>query len=93
MNAPGPVIRLEVDHLKQAIITHLGADGSELDRYIRAEIDRQLERLNWPELVRVQLAGAVEHAVQQFFRRGPGYRAILEAITEQLQQALDHDET
>ena len=84
-----PIIRLEVDGMKDAICVSLSEYAAKMD----ADIQRAVEQMCRPEVlvdvIQSAAAKAINEAVRQeidsFFRYGGGRRAIKDAVERQLE--------
>lgn len=84
-----PVIRLEVQGMKAAIMAHMGAEGSELGTALSAEIDKAVANYPWQDRVNVQVTKIIDDAVSFYFR-GEGRRLIMNAVNENLEEQFNH---
>lgn len=78
-----PIIRLNIDSMKHQIAHMLGIEGSELEKVINEQIERQLEvlvRQEIPDLVRATIIECVNNDVKYYFSYGEGSKAIQETI-------------
>lgn len=81
-----PVIKLEVESMRHAILHHMGLAGSELGEHLSAEIQRAVNEYPWKERVDATVRQALDEAIDGFFRYGRGRQAINKAIDD----ALEH---
>ena len=75
-----PIIRLEVENLKHAIVTHMGCIGSELGDRIAAEVDKAVEQYPWESTVKKVVEQSIYKALERHFTYGRGFKAIEGAI-------------
>lgn len=80
-----PVIRLEIDHMKHAIVSALGIKGSDLEEAISTEIEKAVREIavtKIPNMVRETLLVCVQDSLTNYFKYGEGRIAIDEAIKD-----------
>ena len=80
-----PIIRLEIDHMKHAIASALGIEGSDLEEFINEEIENQLAILvkdEIPRMVRDAIVQCTQDSLKSYFSYGDGAKAINDAISE-----------
>lgn len=89
MNAPMPIIKIEIDRLREQIAGVLIDRNAELNDMIAAEIEKQIT-LPW---VQAEMAKAVRNCMQQAFENiGNNYKlqkAIEDLAVEQLTNSLE----
>lgn len=79
-----PVIRLEIENMRHAIVHRMGVAGSQLGEYMNAEIQRQIDSYPWEEKVRAAVHGAITDAIEAHFKYGKGYQVLRDAIDASL---------
>lgn len=87
-----PIIRLELDRMKESILVALTERQFALDSQIKEALDRYLESSNVQAIVNEAVFKACDAIIKQetesFFLYGDGSRAIRSSI----QQALNKDD-
>ena len=73
-------IRLEIEHMKHAIISHIGAYGSDMGKILDAEIQKAIENYDWQGDVTRIVHNAIQNHVKEYFTYGEGNKAICESI-------------
>lgn len=90
-NGP-PIIRIELEGMRQAITTMLSERELGMDEYVQAELDRFCQPENLQALVRQQveinLRAALEDSIKNFFRYGDGAKVVKAATNAALMDAL-----
>lgn len=85
MNYDGaPVIRLEVENMKQSILHHMGVNGSDLGKHIDAHIDKALFTYPWQQKVDEAVHTALNEAIGEYFRFGGGSKEIKQTVEDAL---------
>lgn len=79
-----PLIRLEVESMKHAIISHLGVHGSELGKILDAEIQKAIDTYPWESSVAEIVHDALHSEIERYFRFGEGRKAIQQSVEESL---------
>jgi hypothetical protein len=91
MSTPMPMIRLEVEGMRQTVVTALTARQLELDEYVRNALDVVCSPDNVQRIVQAAAEDAIQKAVAEevahFFRYGNGREAIKQAVSA----VLDRD--
>ncbi len=77
-----PAIRLEVQHMKAAIMHHLGVHGSELGEALDKQIMKAIDEYPWEDKVRTIAYLAIDETLESYFKYGNGRTAIYDAIDE-----------
>lgn len=77
-----PILRMEVEGMKAAILTHLGARGSELGDALSAEIDKAIAEYDWQGEVKRIVHAALSENINYYFKFGDGAKAVKDAVVE-----------
>ena len=81
-----PIIRLELEGMRQTLCAALSQHAAQMDEDIRRAVEGFCTSENLAYVVqtaaREQLKNTIEEEVQNFFRYGPGRRAVAEAVRE-----------
>ena len=83
-----PMIRLELDHMKQTIVASLAAHSQELSEYTEREIERAIQSFDFSTHVRSWVHGAISQALKNYFSYGEGWKTIQATVTDALDKAL-----
>lgn len=83
-----PTIRLEVESMKHAILTHIGANNSELGAALNTEIEKALASYDWQGQVTEIVHKAITERIAAHFTFGAGRDAVQEAVAEGFNVAL-----
>lgn len=87
-----PIIRIEIESMRAAILTALSERALALDEHVKNAIDTFCEPKNIQAIVSAKaetcLKIAVENAVAEFFQHGPGRVAIRSAVNQRLNEML-----
>lgn len=76
-----PVIKINIDHMKHSIASMLGVEGSDFEKALNSEIDKQvteLSREEIPRIVRESLLECAKTSIHQYFSYGDG-RLIIDS--------------
>lgn len=87
-----PIVRLEVEHMKESILMAFTEREASLDEDLRAAVDAYCT----PENIRRVIASAVgstldiviREEVERFYRYGAGRRVVAEAVGAKLSEGL-----
>lgn len=77
-----PVIRLEIQHMKHAIIQHMGLLGSELGDRIEEEVEKAVINYPWEQEVSKIFNQALNDQITSYFKWGKGGEIIKKAVCE-----------
>lgn len=88
MSIPMPVIRLEVDHMKHAMVVALSQYTAQMDETLQQAVERfctpeNLEKIIQTETERV-LDTVIREEVRHWFSYGEGRETIKKAVEERL---------
>lgn len=83
-----PKIRLEVEHMKHSIISHIGATGSELGEMMGAEITAAVDSYPWKEQVSKIVHDALEQHISDYFKYGTGREAIKVSVDAAFKEVM-----
>ena len=75
-----PILRMEVEGMKAAILTHLGARGSELGDALSAEIDKAIAEYDWQGELKRIVHETLSQKIQEYFSWGEGAKAVRAAV-------------
>lgn len=85
-----PLIRLEVENMKHAIIAALTDHQMQMDADIQAAVNAYCTPENIQRIIREAAFGALDAAIKEevdfFFRRGDGRTAVAAAVKEAILQ-------
>ncbi len=83
-----PIIRLEVEGMRHAILTAFTEQAVKTDAYVRAEVERYCAPANIEQIIRTAAREALDSAIKQevdsFFRYGEGRKAVAAAVKAKL---------
>lgn len=83
-----PIIRLEVEGMKYAVVTALSAHAAQMDADIQAAVEAYCTPENIASVVRGAATEALDRAikaeVQNFFNYGDGRKAVAAAVKESI---------
>lgn len=83
-----PLIRLEVEHMKQSMVHACSIYLAKMDEQIQAAVERECTVENVTRIIQNAAAEAITKAIKEevdaFFRYGDGRKVINKAVTEQL---------
>jgi hypothetical protein len=77
-----PILRMEVEGVKAAILTYLGARGSELGDALSAEIDKAIAEYDWQGEVKRIVHATISEKINYYFKFGDGAKAVEDAVVE-----------
>lgn len=78
-----PIIRIQLDHMKHSIASMLGVEGSDFEKALNSEIDKQVTILaedEIPRIVRESLLQCAKDSINAYFSYGEGRKVIDETI-------------
>jgi hypothetical protein len=81
-NEAVPIIRLEVQNLKHAVLSHMGVIGSQLGEMIEARIDESINTMPIDTLINDAIKECIEDVIRDYFTKGEGYKAIKESVNK-----------
>ncbi len=84
-----PRLRIEVEHMRHSIISHIGASGSELGEALEGEITKALENYPWERQVKAIVHETLNSMIESYFKYGEGSKAVRAAVLEGFQVALE----
>jgi hypothetical protein len=91
MNGP-PIIRIELESMREAITTMFSERQLGMDEYVQAELDRFCQPENLQALVgrqvEINLKAALKQAIENFFQWGDGAKVVKSATNAALMSAL-----
>ena len=94
MNAESmPIIRLEIENMKQTIITALGLRGSELGEAVQVGIERAVKAYDFDAKVSQIVSDIITMDIDSFFRHGPGRAAIQSVVQNTLEDVFPKKQT
>ena len=79
-----PLIRLEIENLKHAIIRHMGAVGSELGERLSEQIDKAIEEYPWEEQVKKITHEAIDDTIERYFKHGHGMTVLYRVLDDSI---------
>lgn len=75
-----PIIRIELEGIKQSIIQHIGAAGSEYGELVAEQLEKAILTYPWEDTVRRTTERCIDEAIENYFKCGDGAKAIREAV-------------
>lgn len=84
-----PMVKVEIERLKQSVLSMIGARNSELGDYISAEISKAINIYDWEGQVKGIVHEAINDKIKGYFSYGDGAKAIREAIEEGFKSAIN----
>ena len=85
-----PVIRLEIEGMKHAVIHAMTRHLAQMDSEIQAAVEHACKPEHISALIettaRGEIAKAVKSEIENFYRYGPGRKAIKEAVVRALEE-------
>jgi hypothetical protein len=77
-----PIIRLELDYMKQSVSYHLGLHKNELSKNVNAQIEKAIAEFDFEGEVSRIATEAIRRAINFEFTCGNGFTWIQEAINK-----------
>lgn len=77
-----PILRMQIEGMKSAIVTHLGARGSELGEAMAEQVDKVIADYDWEGEVRRIVKATLTDKIQYYFKYGDGAKAVQDAVSE-----------
>lgn len=87
-----PTIRINIEHMKHGIISHMGAMDSELGEYMDAEIEKAIAAYDFESEVKTHVHAAITKAIEQYFTFGPGWITIKDSVFEAVTKSLSESD-
>lgn len=85
-----PIIRIEIEGMKQSILHAIAARQLVFDDYVKQALDRELTDENIQRMVDREversIAAAVHDEVERFYRWGGGRQHVADAVQKQLER-------
>ena len=88
-----PLVRLELERMKEAIVTHLGVVGSEYEQVLGEQISKAIAEYPWEKQVSEITHSVITESITSWFRYGEGHALISDAVQTALDRALIHQAT
>jgi hypothetical protein len=87
-----PVIKLEVERMRQTMLMHLSEHAAKVDADLRAAVDKFLAEGHVTRIINetaaAQLTRTIEEETRKFFSYGEGGRIIREVVNDALTQSF-----
>lgn len=84
-----PILRMEVEGMKAAIMTHLGVRGSELGQELSKAVDKAVAGFDWDGEVKRIVEASLRLKIESYFSYGgKGAKAVEAAVDEAFSAAL-----
>ena len=77
-----PILRMEVEGMKAAIMSHLGIHGSELGEALSREVDKAIAEYDWLGEVKRITHAVLTDRIHSYFKYGEGAKAVEKAVAE-----------
>ena len=87
-----PVLRVEIERVKNSILSMIGAHNSELGDYISAEMRKAINSYDWEGQVKGIVHEAINEKIKSYFSYGDGAKAIRDAIEHGFNLAINKGE-
>ena len=87
-----PMVKVEIERLKQSVLSMIGARNSELGDYISAEISKAINSYDWEGQVKGIVHEAINDKIKIYFSYGDGAKAIRNAIEQGFNVAINKGE-
>ena len=77
-----PTLRINIEHIKQNIVSHLGACESELGDAIDKQIDIAIAQYDWEGEVSRITQCCIQESIESYFKYGDGSRVISASVRD-----------
>lgn len=84
-----PVIKIEIEEMKHAILHHFNAYQSKLSDYVREQIEIAIQCYDFESEVKKAVDGVITQALEQYFKWGDGNKLISKTLTEALNKTFN----
>lgn len=84
-----PIIRIEIEHMKHSIISHIGALHSDLGEALSVEIEKALANYDWQGQVTKIVHDAITKQIAWHFNHGDGKDMVESAVAEGFDKCLN----
>ena len=89
-----PIIRLELQRMKQSMLTHLGIYHQGISDQVERYMENAIQTFDFEMAVGSATHDAIEEVINEYFKWGEGRRVIKSAIEDSLNQMFkDRDES
>lgn len=85
---PNIIIRVELEHMKHAMLQHLSNYSEAISKYVEQALERQIETFDYGAAVRTAAEKAIDVAIRGYFQWGNGNSMINDAIVSALSQIV-----
>lgn len=81
-----PIIRLEVDDMKYAIVHELHRHHQEVEAEVERQVEAAIANYNFASVVSTNVYKVLNNAVQSYFEYGPGARVLTQAVWDAMDE-------
>ena len=75
-----PIIRIELQNIKESILHHFDLRNLDLSKQIREQMDAAIESFNFDQIVKTATHKAISTAIHKYFDYGEGSRIINKTV-------------
>ena len=86
-----PIIKLELEHMKQSMLTHLGLATNELSEAVSANLGKAIENFDFSYAVLNAANEAIAETIESYFKYGEGRSFIQAAIQESFDKMFSNN--
>ena len=83
-----PIIKLELDNMRQAILYSLAKYNNEIEKAVDEELKKVVENFDYENIVISIANEALKDAIESYFKYGEGRRTIEKSVNEALSKAF-----
>lgn len=82
MSIEMPIIRLELQAMKNTVMHHLGGMHTEIEKYVDAEIDKAICAFDFEGIVREVIKQQLRKTIESYFEYGQGRQDLEDAVSK-----------
>jgi formaldehyde-activating enzyme involved in methanogenesis len=82
MSLQMPIIKLELQNMKQAMMVTLGEHQAQISEYVEKSLDSTIADFDYDKVVAEVVNDCIKAAIQEYFKYGQG-RTLIKAATNE----------
>lgn len=89
MNNLPPMIKIEIDEMKYAIMHHLNQHHQEVEDEVLRQVESAIKEYDFEAVVAQNVRACISNGIKTYFEYGPGKVAIEQAVWASLDLSLN----
>jgi len=81
-----PMIKIQLDHMRQGIVAALADYTDELSKFVEEELERVIENFDFSGEVQRIAQDVIKRSIENYFAYGDGRKLIESAVNEALDE-------